>query len=82
MKCRNKHIQSWLEAMGWTKSGKTGTYVTAAGESRMYVVMVRPAGVTHKMEGRVFQLLAKAEAARKESRDPQPFVAQAKALLS
>ena len=82
MKCRNNFIQAQLEGMGWLNTGKTGVYTTAAGESREYVIMTRPQGVSNKLEGRIFQVLAKAEKARKEGKDPQPFVQQAQALLS
>ena len=83
MKCRNMFIQSQLERMGWVTSSKNkGTYITYAGELREYVVLTRPAGVSRKMEGKIFQLLAKAESRRRGGADPQPLVEQAKALLS
>ena len=82
MKCRNIFIQSQLERMGWVAGGGKGTYITYVGELREYVVLTRPAGVSRKMEGKIFQLLAKAESRRRGGADPQPLVEQAKALLS
>jgi len=82
MKVRNQFIQSCFSDMGWTLNGEGGTYSTSSGEKREYVVLTRPSGVSNKLEGRVFQLLAKAEARRKAGEDPTDFINQAKALLN